>query len=395
MLHKLINHSPDLKRLAEDGYEMEVNGSYLLVHHIPYVNEAREVKLGTLVAALSLASPEITAKPPDHTAYFQGDKPCDSSGNPLMSIINSSGTKQLTSTLKTNHYFSSKPKTGNYPDYYEKIRTYAEILCSQAKVIDASATSRPFRKPVSSGGNEIFNYPDTNSARASIEALNGRFYDLRVAILGMGGTGSYILDLVSKTPVKEIHLYDADDFQVHNAFRAPGATSSDKFGEKGTVKKVDYFYSIYSQMHKGIHPHAVYVDVINIQELAEMDYVFIAVDNNEARHFIATELLKLGKPFIDVGLGVHIVDDSLLGIVRVTSFSKDRNDHLNDRIGRAQSEINEYAPNIQIADLNCLNAVMAVVKWKKMVGFYQDLKKEHNSLYIVNTGKIINDDIAA
>jgi len=395
MLHKLISHSPDLKKLSDEGYELEVNGGYLLVRHIPYVNEAKEVKLGTLVTALNLASPERTAQPPDHTAYFQGEKPCDALGRPLMSIINSSGTKQLTSTLKTNHYFSSKPKNGNYPDYYEKIRTYAEILCSQAKVLDTSSTSRPFRKPISIDGIDIFTYPDTNSTKASIEALNARFYDLRIAIIGMGGTGSYILDLVSKTPVKEIHIYDADDFQVHNAFRAPGATNGLKFGEQGAVKKVDYFYDIYSQMHRGIQAHAHFVDATNINEFSGMDYVFIAVDNNEARYFIATELLKFGTPFIDVGLGVHVVDDSLIGMIRITSFNNDKYDHLNDRIGQGQGEVNEYAPNIQIADLNCLNAVMAVIKWKKMVGFYQDLKQEHNSLYIINTGKLINDDFAA
>jgi tRNA A37 threonylcarbamoyladenosine dehydratase len=41
----------------------------------------------------------------------------------------------------------------------------------------------------------------------------------------MGGTGSYILDLVAKTAVMEIHLFDGDDFNQHNAFRAPGAAS--------------------------------------------------------------------------------------------------------------------------------------------------------------------------
>ena len=38
-------------------------------------------------------------------------------------------------------------------------------------------------------------------------------------------------------------------------------------------------------------------------------------------------------------------------------------------------EDDEYATNIQIADLNALNALMAVIKWKKLSGFYQDLKK--------------------
>jgi hypothetical protein len=35
---------------------------------------------------------------------------------------------------------------------------------------------------------------------------------------------------------------------------------------------------------------------------------------------------------------------------------------------------NEYNRNIQIADLNALNAALAVIKWKKLFGFYRDMK---------------------
>jgi hypothetical protein len=34
----------------------------------------------------------------------------------------------------------------------------------------------------------------------------------KIAIIGLGGTGSYVLDLAAKTPVKEIHLFDGDKF---------------------------------------------------------------------------------------------------------------------------------------------------------------------------------------
>ena len=56
----------------------------------------------------------------------------------------------------------------------------------------------------------------------------------KIIILGLGGTGSYILDLVAKTPVKEIHLYDGDTFYQHNAFRSPGAPSSDELRARQT-----------------------------------------------------------------------------------------------------------------------------------------------------------------
>ena len=75
MLQQLINHSPDLKRLQNEGYELEVKGGYLLIHHIPYVNHSREVKYGILVSELSLANSQKTIKPSTHVINFIGEYP--------------------------------------------------------------------------------------------------------------------------------------------------------------------------------------------------------------------------------------------------------------------------------------------------------------------------------
>lgn len=242
---------------------------------------------------------------------------------------------------------------------------------------------------------DVFKYPDTNSSRASIDNLNRKFSGQRIAIIGLGGTGSYILDLISKTPVAEIHLYDGDVFQLHNAFRAPSAVDGALLDAADKLMKVEYYHEIYSRMHNGIEPHAKYVTNENLHELRDFDYVFISVDSNEARTMITKGLLGMEVSFIDVGLGVTKADDSLLGTIRLTVGTANKSDHLPNRIGSDEFDENEYGTNIQIADLNCLNAVLAVIKWKKMVGFYQDLKSEHNSLYFINTGKLINEDYQA
>lgn len=238
----------------------------------------------------------------------------------------------------------------------------------------------------------IFKYPDTNSTRAKIEFLNRKFKNQKIAIIGMGGTGSYILDLVSKTPVKEIHIYDGDFFQLHNAFRAPGAVAGEKLDQANGLKKVDYYYEVYSRMHNGIIPHDKYVTKENLSDLTGFDYAFISVDKNETRSMITGGLLTIEVPFIDVGLGVNMLDDCLLGTIRVTAGINSKKDHLDNRIGSEEFNENDYATNIQIADLNCMNAVLAVIKWKKLSGFYQDLKEEHNMLYFINTNKLMNED---
>ena len=34
MSQKLLDHSTDLQKLVEDGYELEIRGAFALVHHI-------------------------------------------------------------------------------------------------------------------------------------------------------------------------------------------------------------------------------------------------------------------------------------------------------------------------------------------------------------------------
>jgi hypothetical protein len=45
-----------------------------------------------------------------------------------------------------------------------------------------------------------------------------------------------------------------------------------------------------------------------------------------------------------------------------------------------------------VADLNALNAALAVIKWKKLFGFYQDMKSEHHSQFHTATNGFINED---
>ncbi len=85
----------------------------------------------------------------------------------------------------------------------------------------------------------------------------------------------------------------------------------------------------------------------------------------------------------------------MTGAVRVTSGTEIKNDHLPDRIFGEDNDNNDYTTNIQIADLNSLNAVLAVMKWKKMSDFYVDLEQEHHSSYSIGVSKIFNEDVTA
>lgn len=272
MSRQLINRSDDLTRLRNEGYDVEINANYLLVKHVPYVNHAREVKFGILVSELTLAG-NITTKPNTHVVYFAGEHPCNKDGSRMDKIAHSSAKKNLGSGLVVDHSFSSKP-SGGYGDYYDKMTTYTAIISSPARSIDPSATAKTFPVIEPEEEESVFQYLDTASSRAEINTVTKKLGLPKVGIVGLGGTGSYVLDLIAKTPVKEIRLFDGDEFLQHNAFRAPGAPSLEELKEK--PKKVEYFKERYSKMHKNIVANSGYIDKSNIENLQGMDFVLNA-----------------------------------------------------------------------------------------------------------------------
>ncbi len=389
MSQQLINRSPDLRRLRDEGYEIEVKSGHLIVHHIPYVNSSQEVKFGKLISPLLLNN-DVTVKPDNHVISFMGEYPCNNDGSIITAIQHSGQLNQpLIDGITINFSFSTKPE-GGYANYYDKVVRYLEIISAPAKSLNKTATAKTFKAIVDSKSEGVFNYVDTNSSRANINPLSSKFKGQRVAIIGLGGTGSYILDFVAKTPVEEILLFDSDDFLQHNAFRAPGAASIESLNKK--QKKVNYFAEIYSQIHKGITPFTENVTEKNIDLLRHLSYVFICIDNNSAKRPIITKLKEFGVTFFDLGIGVNVADENLIAMLRVTTGTPEMYDHIPNRVGFETDDNNEYASNIQIADLNALNALMAVIKWKKLSGFYQDLKQEFNSTYTINTSQLLNDD---
>lgn len=385
-----FSRSTDLQRLRDEGYFVQIQGGFLVMREVPYVDGQRRVRTGTLISSLCLAADET--RPPDtHVVYFDGDYPCRADGTPIQAISFQTGSFDLGHGLKAKHAFSSKPDTG-YTDYHHKMATYAGILSGPAAALKPGATPRTLRAPEDEG-DSVFGYTETASDRVGIGALTDRLKAERVAIIGVGGTGSYVLDFVAKTPVHEIRLFDGDEFLQHNAFRAPGAPSLDEL--RGAPKKVDHFKGIYSRMHRGIAAHAVGLDASNIHLLNGVTFAFICMDAGEAKRLVVEKLEAIGAAFVDVGMGLELDDGSLGGILRVTASTPEKRAHVHKgRISFAGGgEDDLYSSNIQVADLNALNAVLAVVKWKKIRGFYRDLEREHHCTYTTDGNVLINGDL--
>lgn len=392
MSRRPINRSPDLKRLRDEGYDIEVRAGFLLMHGVPYLAAPGQVERATIFAPLTL-NDNVAQKPDNHQMYFVGKTPLYAAGGPMTKLgLNGVGDQPLPG-FTASYHFSNKPRpTGVYTDYHYKMSHYATMLEGEAQAVQPGVTAKEFKPHRPDEADSVFLYEDTASSRADIVAVTEKLRLKRIDIIGAGGTGSYVFDLVSKTPVEQIHIWDADQFLQHNAFRAPGAASSEELA--ANMLKVQRLAEIYGKMRQGIIAHPVNMTPDNLHELEGSDFVFVCMEGAGKRP-IVEKLEALNVAFIDVGLGVYVKDGSLSGIIRTTTSTPSMRTHVRDkkRISFVTADqINEYDTNIQIVELNALNAAMAVIRWKKLWGFYADQEGEHNSLYAIGGNDITNED---
>jgi hypothetical protein len=369
------SRSPDLQRLVAVGYELELTGDgYLLVHNVPYLDENRAVQRGTVVTKLELNG-DVTINPvADHVALFIGSTPYRWNGEPLTPLA---ATNVTLADGRVAHFsMSLKSPTGDhYPDYFEKIDHHVQNIESEAKQVEPAATARTGGPCIIHSEEWPFEYADTASGRAGIGAINGRLSRQRVAIVGLGGTGSYILDLVAKCPVAEIHLYDRDGFSSHTAFRAPGAASLDEV-RRGRPK-VELYAETYSRMKRKVIPHPYHIDGANASELQDVDFVFLAMEGGGTKLAIVEALEAMGKPFVNASLGVKrpANGDHLQAVVEINGSTADQRESFRNKVDFGELDPDDpYTENIQVADLNALNAAMAVLWWKKWAGVYVSSK---------------------
>lgn len=385
MSERVINLNADLRRLQDEGYELEVRAGYAIVYSVPYLDEHGNIQLGTMVSQLELNGDMVRYRKNvcRHIMYFQGTLPYRKNGEPLNGVLHSR-SKCTLAGIPTDMSFSNKPD-GDYNDYYEKFTRYIQILSSEAQAVDPTVTAATFKKVVSSDSS-VFNYVDTNASRAAISDIADKLKNYKIGIIGLGGTGSYLLDQIAKTPVAEIHLFDGDVFCQHNAFRAPGAPTKEIFEQQ--PNKTDYYKGIYGNMHRHISSHPYHLDEENLGELDALDFVFIAMDSGRCKQVIVNYLSEQKISFVDTGIDIMRTGTSLIGMTRATLSVQGDTQAVNQHVSFEEADKDLYASNIQTAELNALCALQAVIKWKQTLGFYLDNIKLDNCVYTTNDGEM-------
>ena len=225
-----------------------------------------------------------------------------------------------------------------------------------------------------------FKIPNTFEARSGMGPIQDRIRDTRIAIIGIGGTGSYILDLIAKTPVAEIHLLDSDELDWHNFMRAPGAPTAEEIESQHGQRfsKVGYYHAKYASLRKGIFAHAIQVE--GSPQFAEflaahpIDFAFVCIDqlsdsDSPRQDHVYTTLSEAGVRFIDSGVSITLDDDAVRGSVTTSAHIAGSVEWDAIPNARTQSDHPGYR-NVQLPEVNALAATFAVMEWRRRTGQY-------------------------
>jgi hypothetical protein len=391
MFHQLVSRNDDIRRLVEKGYAVAFDSNYLVVRDIPYLDGDCKLQTGAIVAKLEFIDQERVTQT-DHQIFFAGSIPYGLDGKPIPNL--GGGSTQLPLSEASNDVvvqrsFSNKPKaSGKFQDFFEKIESYVAIISGPAIELH-HADPYTFRAVKEVTPDSVFKVHDTLTSRAEITDLSARFRDDVIAVIGIGGTGGYVLDFLVKTPVREIRAFDFDPFHVHNAFRSPGRLELSEFGKP----KADVYLSRYENFRTGLAITRKFIDASSSDELNGVTFAFVCVDKGSSRAGIFDLLISKGIPFIDVGMGLNRKRGPLNGMLRTTYYSAEHGQKMRDKglAELADSANDVYRTNIQIGELNALNACLAVIRFKQLRGFYFEELPYYQLLFEIGDLKMFGD----
>jgi hypothetical protein len=349
------------------------------------------LQIGAIVTKLEFIDQERVTQT-DHQVFFAGSVPYGLDGKPIPNLGGGPTQLALSEASKdvvVQRSFSNKPTTtGKFQDFFDKIESYVAIISGPAIELH-KANPYTFRIANEVGDDSVFKFHDTLTSRAEITDLSAKFKDDVIAIIGVGGTGAYVLDFLVKTPVNEIRAFDFDPFHVHNAFRSPGKLEQSELGKP----KAEVYLSRYENFRTGLSVSRKLIDASSADDLEGVTFAFVCVDKGSSRAGVFDALISKRIPFIDVGMGLRRKDDALNGMVRTTYYSAENGAILRDkRLAEiTDTPDDEYRTNIQIGELNALNACLAVIKFKQLRGFYFEELPNYNLLFEIGDLKIVSE----
>lgn len=148
----------------------------------------------------------------------------------------------------------------------------------------------------------------TRQEKAFGKPFNMKLQSLRVAVVGLGGTGSPIANLLARTGIGELILIDGDKLDETNMNRVSGFTAEDIGQNK--AKTVEKFINSLGLKIKVIAiPNYINESDEAMDSLSSADIIFGCTDDVAGRDLLNQALYYYSQVYIDVGLSGNVDKD--------------------------------------------------------------------------------------
>lgn len=270
---------------------------------------------------------------------------------------------------------SIKRDEADYRDAWEALKTYINAIYGGFLASDNNGrqeVERPYTFPILG-----------EKSRDEVQWLD-LVRGEKIAVVGLGGVGAWIADLLAKADVAEVHGWDADVIEKKNIIRMPGAVNPDWIGKS----KAKWFEETYRQIHRRVYGHAENVTDQNAKEICtNTTFGFVAVDNEEGREIACNAMAEVGIPFIDVGIALDRRDGQVTASIRLTTVWP-HDDAWRKAIPKVDKAGQDVYGKLELPDLAASAAGWAVQSWRKMRGQMAQDKASECMVYRAETNTI-------
>jgi len=164
---------------------------------------------------------------------------------------------------------------------------------------------------------------DSNQAydrqvRAFGEAGQKRLRTMRVGIVGLGGTGSIVLEQLAHLGVGDFMLVDADVVERTNLNRLVGATEAEI-----SKPKVEVAAALAKRINSKAHVETVHDSVLLArvaERLVDIDFLFVCTDSHGSRAVLNQFAYQYLVPTIDMGVVIDAPDSKIRQIAGRTQM---------------------------------------------------------------------------
>lgn len=138
--------------------------------------------------------------------------------------------------------------------------------------------------------------------------FNAKLQSLRVAVVGLGGTGSPVATLIARTGIGELILIDGDNLEKTNMNRVRGYKGTD-IGHKKAESLLTFINSLDLNIKVTAIPN--YLDGEAIDAISSADIVLGCTDDISGRDLMNQAMYYYGLAYIDIGIAGNVNSEQL------------------------------------------------------------------------------------